>query len=31
MGSKQLNIYYVTSSNDVKLFDFKQCFLVGFL
>ena len=31
LGSKQLNIYYVTSSNGVKLCDFKRCSLVGFL
>ena len=31
LGSEQFNIYYVTSSNAVKLCDFKQCYLVRFL
>ena len=31
LRSKQHNVYYMTSSNDFKLCDFKRCFLVGFL
>ena len=31
LGSKQHNGYYATSSNDIKLRDLEQCFLVGFL
>ena len=32
LGCKQYNVYYVTSSTDVKLLcDLKQCFLIGFL
>ena len=29
-GSKQHNVNYVTSSSDIRLYDFGQCFLVEF-